>query len=120
MQVAMTSINFRSKFVGRVSNAMLWLLQPFVTQPGIGAQRTQGKILCPLCWFDFMNVDGIPAMSHQDFLGLGFLLGRPDSHPDQQTLPFRLLVHSQSAFSIQPPPHSEHRYASDGESDQHR
>ena len=58
-----------------------------------------------------MNVDGIPAMSHQVFLGPGFLLGRADSHPDQQTLPFRLLVHFQSALSIQPTPHPEHRYA---------
>jgi hypothetical protein len=43
----------------------------------------QGKILCPLCQFDFMNVDGIPAMSQQDFLSLGFLLRGSDTHPDQ-------------------------------------
>jgi hypothetical protein len=45
----MISINFRFKFVGRGQQCNAMLFQPFVTQPGIGAQRTQGNILCPLC-----------------------------------------------------------------------
>jgi hypothetical protein len=74
--------------------------QPFVTQPRIRAQRMERKIVRFSRQFDFMNVDGLPAVPGQDFLGFGFFLRRANPHPDQQTLPFRLLFQSQCAFSI--------------------
>src|ERR1700722_8756057 len=58
-----------------------------------------------------MNMDGLPTVSGQNFLGFGFFLRRSDSHPDKQALPFRLLFQSERALSIQPPTYSGHRYA---------
>src|SRR6266403_840927 len=97
MGTAMTTINFRFNFIIcgarawsqrrllctspdvlandgasdrrlHVTEAALWLPKPFVTQPGVGSQRMKRKIIRPFRQVDFMNVDGLRALSHQNFL----------------------------------------------------
>src|SRR5437879_1990337 len=63
---------------------VLWLSQPFVTEPWIRAQRMERKIVCSSRQFDFMNVDRVAAVPHQDLLSSRFLLRRIDPCPDQQ------------------------------------
>src|ERR1700686_5049490 len=67
-----------------------------------------------------MNMDGLPTVSGQNFLGFGFLLRRSDSHPDKQALPFRLLFQPERTLSIQPPTYSGHRYAAYDKAAQYR
>jgi hypothetical protein len=94
----MTMVNFRPKFIGRCitrgspgaadvamlsagdkgscwiegdrswMQGMLWLSQPFVTEPWIRAQRMERKIICSSRQFDFMNVDRVAAVPHQNLL----------------------------------------------------
>ena len=90
----------------------LWLPEPFVTQPGIDTQRMEWKILRPFRRIDFVNVDDSPAVSHQNFLSLGFFLRGSDSHPDQPTVRFRKLLKSPHALPAHPPAHQKHRGAS--------
>jgi hypothetical protein len=98
---AMTMVNFRAKFIGgyikrssrrgpRMLSAgdkgscwidgdgswmqvVLWLSQPFVTEPWIRAQRMERKIVCSSRQFDFMNMNRVAAVPHQDFLSSRFL-----------------------------------------------
>ena len=89
--------------------AVLWVSQPFVTQPGIGTQRMQGKILCPFCQFDFMNVNGIARHVASGFLEPGLLFPANEPAPRSTGPAIPKLLHSPSAIAMQPPPHSEHR-----------
>jgi len=66
-----------------IATTALWLPEPFVTQPGVGSQRMERKVLRPFRQLDFVNVDGFTAVPHQNFLGFGLLLRGSDSHPDQ-------------------------------------
>ena len=56
-----------------------------------------------------MNVDGFAAMSHQNLLSFGFLLGVSYPHPDQQALRFRKPIRSKCALPPQPPTRPEYR-----------
>ena len=66
-----------------IATTALWLPEPFVTQPGVGSQRMERKVLRPFRQLDFVNVDGFCTVSQQNFLSLGFLLLGLDAHPDQ-------------------------------------
>jgi hypothetical protein len=68
--------------------------------------------------FDFMNVDRVAAVSHQEFLSARFLLRRIDPHPDQQAVPFRELVQSPPAFAVESSTYYEHRNAVDDKPEQ--
>ncbi len=46
----------------------LRLSQPFITEPWIRAQRMERKIVRSSRQFDFMNVDRVAAVPHQDLL----------------------------------------------------
>ena len=46
----------------------LSLSQPFITEPWIRAQRMERKIVRSSHQFDFMNVDRVAAVPHQDLL----------------------------------------------------
>src|SRR4030088_3264820 len=95
----------------QVIAAALWLPESFVTQPRVGSQRMEWKVLRPFRQIDFVNVVGSSSVSHQNFLSLGFFLGGPDSYPDQQTLRFRQLFQSPYALPPHPPAHQKHRSA---------
>src|ERR1700676_804800 len=111
----MTNINFRTEFiipdegaslvtiVAAIAATALWLAEAFVSQPGVGPQRTERKIVRRFRQFDFVDVDGFRAVPQQDFLGQSFCLGRPDPHPDQQAMSFRKLFQSSCALAPQQP-----------------
>src|SRR4029453_8965426 len=118
-RAAMTTIKFRSRFRPRReagSRVSCWPLPmwplkvtliitlrsppSFVAQPRVDPQRVERTILRPCYQYDFMNMDGLPTVPDQNFLGLGFVLRRSDTHPDKQALPFRLLFQSERALSI--------------------
>jgi hypothetical protein len=97
-RAAMTMVNFRPKFIGGCIKVQfagaadvavlstgdkgscwidgdrswmqvaLWLSQPFITEPWIRAQRMERKIVRSSRQFDFMNVDRVAAVPHQDLL----------------------------------------------------
>ena len=52
----------------QVALCALWLSQPFITEPWIRAQRMERKIVRSSRQFDFMNVDRVAAVPHQDLL----------------------------------------------------
>jgi hypothetical protein len=78
------------------------------------------KILRRFRQFDFVNVDGFPAVPRQNFLGFGFFLRGADSYPDQQTLRLRKLLQSPCALPLQQPTHPEHRSDAYNKPDQNR
>ncbi len=97
-RAAMTMVNFRPKFIAGCKGAVrpgaadvavlsagdkgscwidsdrswmqvaLSLSQPFITEPWIRAQRMERKIVRSSRQFDFMNVDRVAAVPHQDLL----------------------------------------------------
>src|SRR4030081_304719 len=139
----MTMVNFRHKFIGGCikrsspgapAGAMLsagdkgscwidgdrswmqvalWLSQPFVTEPWIRTQRMERKIVCSSRQFDFMNMDRVAAVPHQDFLSSRFLLRRIDPYPDQQAVPFGKLIQSPPALPVESATYHEHGDAGD-------
>jgi hypothetical protein len=50
------------------------------------------KIFRPFRELNFVNMDGFPAMPHQNFLSSGFLFRRSDPHPNQQAVRFGKLL----------------------------
>src|SRR5882757_4260745 len=52
----------------QVALCALWLSQPFITEPWIRAQRMERKIVRSPRKLDFMNVDRVAAVLHQDLL----------------------------------------------------
>lgn len=95
---------------------MLWLPEPFVTQPWIGSQGMERKILRSFRQFDFVNVDGFPTMPDQHFLCMGFLFGRSNAHPDQKSVGFRKPFQSADAVAFKSPMHHENRGATSDKS----
>ena len=91
----------------------LSLSQPFITEPWIRAQRMERKIVRSSRQFDFMNVDRVAAVPHQDFLSLRFLLRRIDPCPDQKAAPFGKLIKSPPALLVESATYHEHRNAGD-------
>ena len=94
----------------------LRLPEPFVTQPGIGSQGMERKILRSPRQFDFVDVDGFATMPHQHFLSLGFLFGGSDAHPDQKAIGFCKLFQSADALTLKSPVHHEDRGATSDKS----